>query len=277
MILSNPFTQYEKFGGKCKVGDIAPFVLAPGSKTRVEQIAKLFDEAHKITDYHEFLVYTGSLKGVPISVCSTGIGGTSVAIAVKELVGLGANTIIRVGVTGTLQDSVEVGDLIIASGAIRKDRISNYFVPPEVPALSSLDTLLALAASCQKHKFKYHIGITATNGSFYCGEGRPGAHGYTQKFMNTIVEDFKKSGVLDWDTETSVLFILGALLGARVGRINGVLDSPRSNKKDPNAEYKAVKAAVDAILIISDWDKRKNNKNQLVLLPELKQEKSYEK
>lgn len=260
-------TFHKHFGGQVRPDDIAPYVLVPGSKKRVLQIAQLWDKAREVVDFHEFLIYTGEMSGVPVTACSTGIGGSSVVVAVQGLVALGAHTLIRVGVTGTLQENIEVGDLTIASAAIRADRISGYFVSAEIPALSSHEVLLALAAACQNRKYTFHVGVTATNGSFYCGEGRPGANGYTQSFMTPIVEDFVKSGVLDWDTETAALFSLAAALGARAGRINGVLDSPRSKKTDPEAENRAVQAALEAVLILSNWDLVKARSNQDYLLP----------
>lgn len=265
-ITNNNF--HHHFGGMVKNGEIAPFVLVPGSKERVIQFTRYWDRSEKIANYREFLIYTGEYKGVSISACSTGIGGTAVAIAVEELISLGAHTLIRVGVTGTLQEHISVGDVTIASAAIRADRIGSFYVPPEIPALSSHEALLALAAACQKHKYRFHIGVTATNGTFYCGEGRPGANDYSQSFMRTIVDDFVNCGVLDWDTETAILFSQAMWRGARAGRINGVLDSPRTKDKDPKAEERAVIAALDAVLILDEWDQKKKGAGQDLLLPD---------
>lgn len=261
-------TNHQYFGGMVEIGEIAPFVLVPGSKERVIQFTKYWDHSEKIADYREYLIYTGVYCGVSITACSTGIGGTAVNVAVEDLISLGAHTLIRVGVTGTLQEDISVGDVTLASAAIRADRISSFFVPPEIPALSSHEALLALSAACQKHNYRFHIGVTATNGTFYCGEGRPGAKNYSQSFMGTIVDDFVKSGVLDWDTETATLFSTAIMRGARAGRINGVLDSPRTKEKDPKAEERAVIAALDALLILAEWDQKKKVIGQYLLLPD---------
>ena len=267
--LDTPFPMHTHFGGRVDQGEIAPYVLVPGSKAWVAKFASLWDELHVVAEYREFLICAGLHKGVPVSACSTGIGGTSVALAVHELVSLGAHTLIRVGVTGTLQSYVSVGDLTIATAAVRADRISAAFVPNEIPALSSSEVVLALAGVCQQRGFAYHSGTTATNGTFYCGEGRPGADGYTQSFMASIADDFTQSGILDWDTETSVLFTLGASMGARVGRINGVVDSPFSAESDPEAEGRAVEAALDAVLILAEWDRQAGRGDGSLLMPHL--------
>lgn len=262
------FSPHFRFGGSVQPGKIAPYVLVPGSKSRVLRLANLWDDATEVTEYHEFLIYTGSVGGVPISACSTGIGGTSVAVAVQELVRLGAHTLIRVGVTGTLQETVAVGDLTIASAAVRSDRISDFYVPSEIPALASHEIILVLAAACQSKGYRFHVGTTATNGTFYCGEGRSGANGYTQSFMNTIVDDFVRSGILDWDTETATLLSLAGWMGVRAGRINAVLDSPRSTQSDPQAEERAVQAVLEAVKILAGWDQQKAATKQKYILPE---------
>lgn len=263
------FSFQRRFFGSVKSDDIAPFVLVPGSKSRVRRFASYWGRAIQVVETHEFLIYTGELNGVPVSACSTGIGGTSVAVAVQELVALGAHTLIRVGVTGTLQETIAVGDLTIATAAVRRDRISDFYVPREIPALASHEIVLALAAACQRRQYAFHVGVTATTGTFYCGEGRPGANNYTQSFMTTIMDDFTRAGVLDWDTETAALFSLAGQLGVRAGRINAVLDSPRSTQTDPQAEERAVQATLEAVKILADWDQRKAATKRACLLPEL--------
>jgi uridine phosphorylase len=63
-----------------KKGDVGRYVILPGDPKRVEKIASHLDDAHFVADNREFVTYTGSLEGVPVSVCSTGIGGPSTAI-----------------------------------------------------------------------------------------------------------------------------------------------------------------------------------------------------
>ena len=78
------------------------------------------------------MTYTGYLDGEKVSVTSTGIGGPSAAIALEELVNVGAETFIRVGTCGGMQIDVKGGDIVIATVAsarryikrICSDRIS---------------------------------------------------------------------------------------------------------------------------------------------------------
>ena len=88
---------------KTRKGDIGRYVILPGDPGRVPKIAGKLDGAKLIASNREYTVYTGYLDGEKVSVCSTGIGGPSAAIAVEELVMCGADTFIRVGTSGYTQ------------------------------------------------------------------------------------------------------------------------------------------------------------------------------
>ena len=107
--------QLEKqFHIHCVPGDVGKYVILPGDPGRCEAIAALFDDAKHVAQNREFNIYTGTLLGEKVSVCSTGIGGPSTAIAVEELHMLGADTFIRVGTCGGMNTRVLAGDVIIA-------------------------------------------------------------------------------------------------------------------------------------------------------------------
>ena len=102
-----------------KKGDIGRYVILPGDPARCEKIARCFDEPQQLAQNREYTLWTGSLDGVPVAVCSTGIGGPSAAIAMEELHQLGADTFIRTGTCGGIDLSVKSGDIVVATGAIR--------------------------------------------------------------------------------------------------------------------------------------------------------------
>ena len=106
--------------------DVGRYVILPGDPGRCRKIASFLDNPVHVASNREFNTYTGYLEGEQVTVTSTGIGGPSAAIAVEELVRCGADTFIRVGTCGGMQEDVIGGDLIIANGAIRvrADRVS---------------------------------------------------------------------------------------------------------------------------------------------------------
>ncbi|TLN02916.1 nucleoside phosphorylase, partial [bacterium] len=120
---------------RCKPGDVGKYVFLPGDPDRVPKIGQLWDSAKEVSMHREYRVWSGSIGGLEVSACSTGIGGPATAIALEELAAIGADTFIRVGSCGALRREVKPGDLAIATGAVRLDGTSRQYVEPEYPAV----------------------------------------------------------------------------------------------------------------------------------------------
>ena len=58
-------------------GDVAPYVLLPGDPGRVAVVAEQWDDARHVATNREYVTYTGTYRGAPISCTSTGIGAPS--------------------------------------------------------------------------------------------------------------------------------------------------------------------------------------------------------
>ena len=193
----------------CGVGDVAKYVLLPGDPGRVEKIASFFDEAHKVAEYRGFVTYSGKVDGIGISACSTGIGCPSAAIVVEELIKIGGETFIRVGTTGALQSYIEIGDIVIATAAVRTDGTSRAYLPVEYPAVASLEVVSALLQASKRAKKKIHRGIVMSSDAFYS--------------ENTDATwRFSKANVLSIEMECSTIFTLTGLKGLRSGAIMAV-------------------------------------------------------
>jgi uridine phosphorylase len=196
----------------CGVGDVAKYVLIPGDPRRVEMIASFLDESWKGADYRGFVTYTGKKGGVGISVCSTGIGCPSAAIAVEELARIGAQVFIRVGTTGALQENVNIGDIVVASAAVRADGTSKIYAPLEFPAVADFDVSAALLEAAKKTKRKIHFGVVASTDAFY------GNH--------KNLELWSRLGVLAVEMESSAIFTIAALKRLKAGSILAVDGNP---------------------------------------------------
>ena len=125
-----------QFHIKCKPGDIGRYVILTGDPKRVKKIAAYLENANLVADNREYVVYTGEISGQKVSVCSTGIGGPSAAIAVEELKACGAEYMIRVGTCGGISEKVIGGDIIIPTAAIRQEGTTLQYVPSEYPAVA---------------------------------------------------------------------------------------------------------------------------------------------
>ncbi len=185
---------------------MADYVLMPGDPRRVERIASFFDEAKKVADYRGFITYTGKVSGMGITACSTGIGCPSTAIVVEELTKLGAKTLIRVGTTGALQPEVDVGDIVVATGAVRSDGTSRAYMPIEYPAVADFDVVSALLTAAKGSPFRVHKGIVQSSDAFYvAGDPR-----------------LAEGNVLSIEMESSTLFTLAGIKRLRAGPILAV-------------------------------------------------------
>lgn len=232
------------------VGDVGKYVILPGDPKRCEKIAKHFDNARLIADSREYVTYTGTLEGVPVSVTSTGIGGPSAAIAIEELSKVGADTFIRVGTCGGMQTEVCGGDIVIASGAIRMEGTSREYAPIEYPAVPDVTVLNALIHAAKKQHVTYHAGVVQCKDSFF-GQHEPEVMPVSYELQNKW-EAWLRMGCLASEMESAALFIAGSFLRVRVGSCFLVVANQEREKLGlPNAQAHdtelAIVTAVEAI------------------------------
>src|SRR5438445_13682192 len=134
---------------RAQPGDVGDAVLLPGAPGRVESIAKLLDRPRLIARNREFTTFTGELDGRQVSICSTGIGSPSTAIAVEELMAIGAKTFVRVGTTGSIQKGVGFGDLVVATAAVRDEGTTPGDGAPGYPAVADFDPVRTMLAAAR--------------------------------------------------------------------------------------------------------------------------------
>ncbi len=241
-------------------GDVAPYVLTPGDPDRVPRIAKYWDTARAVATHREYVTYTGTYKGAPISAVSTGIGGPAAAIAIEELLALGAHTFIRVGTTGALQEWIKIGDVIINTGAVRFDGASNAYAMPEYPAVASYDVVLALITAAESLGVRYHVGLTASTADFYVGQGRPTYSNYIPPWTKDIVNTLSSMNVLNFEMEAATIYTIANIHGARAGGIMAAIANRKTNEFVPDAGVEdAIRVANEAVRILYEWDGIKSN------------------
>jgi uridine phosphorylase len=231
-------------------GDVGRYVLLPGDPKRCQKIAAYFEDAKLVADSREYVTYTGTLNGVPVSVTSTGIGGPSAAIAIEELSKVGADTFIRVGTCGGMQENVCGGDIVIASGAIRMEGTSREYAPIEYPAVPDVTVLNALITAAKKKQVRYHAGVVQCKDSFF-GQHEPEVMPVSYELQNKW-EAWLRMGCLASEMESAALFIAGSFLRVRVGSCFLVVaNQERAKKGLPNAQVHdtqlAIATAVEAL------------------------------
>jgi len=227
--------------------EVGRYVLLPGDPDRVKVIAQLLEEPHLIVEHREFTVYNGYVEGELVTVCSTGIGCPATAIAIEELLSCGAKTFIRVGSCGAIQDHVKVGDLIIATGAVRLDGSSRTYIFPEYPAVASLQVLIELKNAAERLNFRHQVGIVASTDSFYVGQSRPGFKNYILPKHKNLINVLRKVNVLCFEMETSTLFTLANIYNFNAGSVLAVFANRVTGDFQVKGEEEAAKTAVECV------------------------------
>ncbi len=205
----------KQFHIHCQEGDVGKYCFLPGDPGRCEQIASYFDNPVHIGMNREYNIYTGTLLGEKVSVCSTGIGGPSASIAMEELAAIGTDTFIRIGTTGGIALDVMPGDVVVATGAIRFEHTSLEYAPLEFPAVADFDITAALKSASEDLGYRTHTGIVQCKDAFYgqhAPEKSPVSYELLQKW-----EAWKRLGVKSSEMESAALFVVACALNVRCG------------------------------------------------------------
>ena len=205
----------KQFHIRCVEGDVGRYVFLPGDPGRCEAIAAHFDNPVHIGMNREFNIYTGTLLGEKVSVCSTGIGGPSASIALEELTAIGADTFIRIGTCCGIDLDVCPGDVVVATGAIRFEHTSLEYAPIEYPAVADFSVTAALKAAGEELGYRTHTGVVHCKDSFY-GQHSPEKSPIYYVLQNKW-ESWKRLGVKASEMESAALFVAAAALGVRCG------------------------------------------------------------
>ncbi|MHA1925249.1 MAG: uridine phosphorylase [Candidatus Thorarchaeota archaeon] len=247
----------EQYHIEVKPGEVAETVLLPGDPQRVAKISSNWDSFQEVAAHRQYVTHTGLFRGTPISASSTGIGGPGTAIAVEELANVGVKNFIRVGSCATLKEEIEIGDLIISTGAVRLEGTSKQYVRPEFPASASYEVVMALVEAADTLGLKYHLGISASTDSFYVGQSRPGFNGYTQSFSETLIEDLQKANVANFEMEAATIFTLANIYGFRSGAVCAVYANRVKDRFAVAGEEDVIACGNEAVKILAEMDEEK--------------------
>lgn len=193
---------------KCGPGDIAARVLLSGDPARVDRAAALLGDVRHVGHNREFSVATGTFRGTPVSIVSGGIGAPSTAIAIEELVQVGAKAIVRVGTMMGIGTGAPLGTVVLSTGAVRGEGTSQRYLPAHYPAIPDWTLVQALRNAAQAAGLDTRLGMTATYDAFY-PDMAPSLIGAGELEL----AEARRANVLAMDMESSLVFVLGALRG----------------------------------------------------------------
>lgn len=195
------------------------YVFLPGDPFRTDLIAKFLDNARLVAHNREHRTWTGYLNGEKVSVTSTGMGCPSTAIAVEELIKIGADTFIRIGTAGPVKDpkDPERYDGVIITAAVRDEGTTLQYVPAGFPAVADRHVVEALASAAKARKKNYLEGITHSKDSFF-GEVDPDSSPVGEQLKKRW-KAWQRGNVACSEMECAALFVISTVRKKRAGAI----------------------------------------------------------
>ncbi len=233
----------------CAPGEAGEYVFLPGDPGRVPQIASYLEHPVLTAQNREYTTYTGSLEGTKVSVTSTGIGGPSAAIAMEELIALGAHTFLRIGTCGGMQPELIPGTLILPTGAIRMEGTTQEYMPLAFPAVPDFELAHRLAAAAAEKGYTCTAGVVHCKDSFY-GQHAPETMP-TAKQLTDSWHAWKAAGALASEMESAALFITAAVRHVRCATILQMIwnqERTRVTRSEDEAEDDMTHAIETAVL-----------------------------
>ena len=226
-------------------GDLTDVALVPGDPGRVDRIAGHCSDHEVVAENREYKIVNAEYEGRELTICSTGIGSPSATIAAEELHAVGVETLIRVGTTGALQRGIEIGDMVVATGAAKDEWTTKRYESETLPAVPDYDVLTSLVDSAETNDEDVHVGPVATDDAFYAE-------------TDEYIENWEAGGILAVEMEAAALFTLARRKGMRAGAIctvdgnlvegtqKGETDEDELPEKAKNNVDRAIEIALDA-------------------------------
>ena len=205
--MSTPHNSAEK-------GAFAKTVLMPGDPLRAKFIAETYLEEPKlVNNVRGVQGYTGTYKGVPVSVMASGMGMPSMAIYSYELFNMyGVENILRVGSAGAVSMELKLRDIVLGQGACTSSSMQdNFGVHGHFAPIADFDLLRCAAQICEERGLRYKAGNLISSDIFYNDDPA-----FNQPFLNL--------GALAVEMEAAALYMNAARAGKRALAICTISD-----------------------------------------------------
>ena len=237
----------------------ATLALLPGDPGRVADMARDITDpgtqAKPLAAHREYTSWLAWVGGKPVLICSTGMGGPSVAIGLEELSRIGIKQVIRFGTTGSIQKNIHLGDVVINNAAVRLDGTSHHYAPAPFPAVANFTMTSALQRAAEAKKVPYHLGISVSSDTFWPGQERyDSVTGYVPRHFQGTLKEWQALGAINYEMETSTLFVVSHTLGLKAGAICAVVaqrtesESIASNEVYKKGYARMIEVTREAIL-----------------------------
>lgn len=225
-------------------GDFAEAVLLPGDPLRARHIAeRCFDDLRQVNEVRGALGFTGTYRGMPVSVLGTGMGIPSASIYATELVSeYGVKRLVRVGSCGAVQDDIALRDVILASGACTDSGVNRArYAGLDFAAIADFELLRTAAQAAQARGVAVQVGNIHSADLFYEPRGE-------------LFATMERMGVLAVEMEAAGIYGVAAERGARALTVLTVSDHLKTGEKATSQERQTtfeemVDVALDGLVL----------------------------
>lgn len=189
-------------------------------------------------------------SGRPAVCATSGMGAPSMSIVVNELVQIGITTIIRVGTSGSIQDHVRVGSVVIGSGALTNQGAADDVAPPQFPAVADPFLTVALADAARRLGVDHHVGVMASADTFFEGQERSASSANPRllRRLRGMIQEYADLNVLNFEMEAGTLFKMGVVYGFTAGCVVGIV---AQRAEDEHVDLAEKDAAVDRAIRVA--------------------------
>ncbi|MFJ7952547.1 purine-nucleoside phosphorylase [Lysinibacillus sp. NPDC096418] len=206
--------------------EIAETILLPGDPLRAKFIAENFlEDVVQFNEVRGMLGYTGTFKGKKISVMGTGMGTASMGIYSWELINVfGVKNLIRIGSAGSIQDDLNLYDIVFAMGSSTDANYAHQYNLPGHYSITASYELLEKAKKVADEKgYPVRIGNVLSSDVFYNAD-------------STAMERWSKMGVLCAEMESAALYMNAAQAGVNALCILTISDHIFKHEKTTQLE-----------------------------------------
>ena len=203
-----------------KPGDFGKTVLMPGDPLRSKFIAENFlENAVLVNNVRGIHGYTGTYRGVKVSVMASGMGMPSIGIYSWELFTIfGVENIMRIGSTGAMPENINLRDIVIGPGACTDSSwAGQYHLPGTFAPIADYHMLETCVETAKELELPYHVGNILSSDRFYGDDGD-----MTGGWIGN--KAWQKMGVMAVEMEAAALYMNAARAGKHALAICTVSD-----------------------------------------------------
>ena len=226
-----------------KPGTLGKVALVPGPRERAARLRLTLEDPRKTLAFQDYEMHTGTLAGRRVTVGNGGRYSPDTAITTELLCAAGVETLVRVGSCGSLQGDVKLGDVVVATGAVRGDGASPRYVPEDFDTVSHPHVVEALTRAAENLGVPVHHGRVFTTDALF-------------RETPELVADLEAQGIAAIDMVTAAFLTVAQVKGARAGAVLAVSDECVTGKLGfhgppaREAEKRAMEIALKAVEVL---------------------------